>query len=186
MYFEDQHAGFMHVPSYVITTSIIAAASALQAGTGMGMALLAAPLLVLIDPALVPGPMLCAVVVLSVAVGWRERTSIDRRSLGLALLGLTGGSVVGAVTLAVLSGLHLAPIFAVVILATRIECARLAYPGEPVGTADGRSSRRHSRHYVWSSRSTDRHHRLQHEPPNVCVPRSALFSPLDARSRCWR
>lgn len=108
----------MSVPPYAIITAIIAAASALQAGTGMGMALLAAPLLVLVDPAMVPGPMLCAVVVLSLAVGWRERAAIDRRALVLALFGLAGGSVIGALAIVLLTGVHLAPIFAAVILAT--------------------------------------------------------------------
>jgi uncharacterized membrane protein YfcA len=108
----------MHVPTFAVITSIIAAASALQAGTGMGMALLAAPLLLLVDPLLVPGPMLCAVVVLSLAVGWRERAAIDRRQLMLALTGLIGGSVIGAMAIVLLAGVHLAPIFAVVILAT--------------------------------------------------------------------
>src|SRR5260221_646077 len=52
-------------------TLIVAVASALQAATGMGMALCAAPLLALLDPAFVPGPALCAVVALSAAVAWR-------------------------------------------------------------------------------------------------------------------
>ena len=108
----------MHVLPYAIITAIIAVAAALQAGTGMGMALVAAPLLALVDPALVPGPMLCAVVVLSVAVGWRERAAINHRSLGLALAGLVAGSGMGALVLVALSGVHLAPIFASVILAT--------------------------------------------------------------------
>jgi uncharacterized membrane protein YfcA len=107
----------MHIQSFLVTTAVIAAASALQAGTGMGMALLAAPLLVFVDPALVPGPMLCAVVVLSLGVGWRERVAIDWQVLALALLGLVVGSVIGALVLVLLAGVHLAPIFAAVILA---------------------------------------------------------------------
>jgi uncharacterized membrane protein YfcA len=107
-----------HALPYAIVTTVVAIAAALQAGTGMGLALFAAPLLALVDPALVPGPMLCAVVALSVAVGWRERVFIDRRVLGLALSGLLGGSVVGALALVVLAGMHLAAIFAAAILAT--------------------------------------------------------------------
>jgi uncharacterized membrane protein YfcA len=109
---------FVHIPPYAVITFIIAAAAALQAGTGMGMALLAAPLLALVDPALVPGPMLCAVVVLSVAVGWRERVAIDHRVLVLALSGLLAGSVIGALARVLLTGVNLAPLFAAVILAT--------------------------------------------------------------------
>jgi hypothetical protein len=47
---------------------IIAAGAALQAATGMGMALFSVPLLVLLDPGLVPGPLLCTTFVLSAAV----------------------------------------------------------------------------------------------------------------------
>ena len=103
--------------SYALITLVVVAASALQAGTGMGMALLAAPLLLLINSDLVPGPMLCSVVVLSLAVGWRERAAIDARQLALALTGLTAGSIIGALAIILLKGVHLAPIFAAVILA---------------------------------------------------------------------
>lgn len=96
--------------------AITAAGAALQAATGMGMALFAAPLLVLIDPGFVPGPALCTVIALSAAVAWRERRSIDRRVLTVSLLGLAVGCAVGAAALALLSGFDLARIFAVLIL----------------------------------------------------------------------
>ena len=101
---------------YVIETLIIAAAAALQAGTGMGMALLAAPLLMLVNRALVPGPMLCATMALSIAVVWRERAAIDRRLLSVAFVGLTVGCAIGAFALAVLIGVNLAEVFAIFIL----------------------------------------------------------------------
>jgi uncharacterized membrane protein YfcA len=94
----------------------VAAAAALQAGTGMGMALLAAPLLLLVQPSLVPGPMLCATMALSIAVVWRERASINRKLLITALFGLAVGCVIGAFALAVLTGVNLAQVFAVLIL----------------------------------------------------------------------
>jgi len=100
----------------MLAIAIVAAGAALQAATGMGMALFAAPLLVLIDPSFVPGPALCTVVVLSAAVAWRERGAIDRRILSTALLGLAGGCLVGVTALALLSGFDLARIFAVLIL----------------------------------------------------------------------
>ena len=98
-------------------TLIVAVASALQAATGMGMALCAAPLLALIDPAFVPGPALCAVVALSAAVAWRERTAIDRRIMTTALIGLAAGCIVGAGLLTLLAGRDLGQVFAVLILA---------------------------------------------------------------------
>src|SRR5215472_15342003 len=118
----------------VIAVMIVAAGSALQAATGMGMALFAAPLLALIDPAFVPGPALCAVMALSAAVAWRERAAIDRRVLFVALLGLSAGCAIGAILLAVLIGRDLGRVFAALILAAvflsvaglRIRISRLA------------------------------------------------------------
>jgi uncharacterized membrane protein YfcA len=101
----------------VIATMVVAVGSALQAATGMGMALFAAPLLALIDPGYVPGPALCAVMALSAAVAWRERVAIDRHILTTALLGLGAGCVIGAILLAFLIGLDLTRVFAVLILA---------------------------------------------------------------------
>jgi uncharacterized protein len=101
----------------VIATVIVAAGAALQAATGMGMALFAAPLLALIDPALVPGPALCAVIALSAAVAWREYAAIDRRILLVALLGLSAGCVIGSVLLRLLIGRDFSRIFAALIVA---------------------------------------------------------------------
>ena len=83
----------------------------------MGMALFAAPLLALLDPGFVPGPALCAVGVLSAAVAWREKGAIDRRIIAVALLGLAAGSGLGAGVLALLAGIDLSRLFAVLILA---------------------------------------------------------------------
>jgi hypothetical protein len=132
-----------HLLPLTTALAIVAAASALQAATGMGMALLAAPLLALVDPALVPGPMLCCVVVLSLAVAWRERRAIDRQILGLSLLGLLLGCGIGVVVLLLVAGARLAPVFAVLILAmvllsvsgVRVRAGRVALLAG--GTASG-------------------------------------------------
>jgi len=101
---------------FAVATAIVTAASALQASTGMGMALLAAPLLSLVQPSLVPGPTLCAVLALSAAVAVRERADIGRRILSVALPGLIAGSVAGAGLDKAFHALHLAPVFGVLIL----------------------------------------------------------------------
>jgi uncharacterized protein len=127
----------------VLATVIIAAAAALQAATGMGMALLAVPLLALIDPAYVPGPTLCAVMVLSAGVAWRERLAIDRRLLAPALFGLAAGCGIGATVLALLAGVDLARLFAILILgAVALSISGARAPTGPVtlligGTAAG-------------------------------------------------
>jgi hypothetical protein len=101
---------------FALESAIVAAASALQASTGMGMALFAAPLLALIDPVLVPGPTLCAVMILSAIVAWRERVTLNVRMLAPAFLGLLFGTAIGTGVLALLVGWHLARVFAALIL----------------------------------------------------------------------
>ena len=95
---------------------IMSIASALQASVGIGLALLAVPLLALLDPRLVPGPMLLAGSVLALGSACRERHAVDPRSFGLSLLGLATGSVVGALALRAIDAQHLRKIFAMVIL----------------------------------------------------------------------
>ena len=116
-------------PALFGATAIVAVGSGLQAITGMGMALFAAPLLALIDPAFVPGPALCAVMVLSAAVAWRERLAIDRRMLATGLVGLAASCALGAAVLLALEGRHLGRVFAVLILAAVL----LSVLGTPVG-----------------------------------------------------
>ncbi|MBV9250703.1 MAG: TSUP family transporter [Acetobacteraceae bacterium] len=99
-----------------IANLAIAAGAALQAATGMGMALLAVPLLLLLDPAFVPGPSLAAVFLLSAIVAWRERTAIDPRVFTTALAGLFAGTVIGAWLLLLLAGIPANSVFAVLIL----------------------------------------------------------------------
>jgi uncharacterized protein len=106
----------MSILWFALESAIIAAASTLQASTGMGMALFAAPLLALVDPALVPGPTLCAVMVLSAVVAWRERVTLNYQMLAPAFLGLLFGTAIGIAVLALLIGWHLTRIFAALIL----------------------------------------------------------------------
>jgi hypothetical protein len=130
-------------PSLALATLVIALGSALQAATGMGMALFAAPLLVLIDTAYVPGPTLCVVMVLSAAVAWRERGVLDARVLVTALIGLAIGCVIAVTVLSMLAGMDLARLFAVMILAAvalslfgariRVSTAALLFGGAASG-----------------------------------------------------
>jgi uncharacterized membrane protein YfcA len=71
-----------------------------QGGVGFGALLIAAPLLVIIDACLVPGPALVSGLVLSLLVGWRDRSDLDWPSLGWALGGRVPGAAVGALILA--------------------------------------------------------------------------------------
>lgn len=86
----------------------MAAGATVQGSIGFGLNVVAAPLLVLIDTRLVPGPALVAAFVLSVLIGARDRGGIDRAGTGWILLGRLPGTVVGAYTVAALSSEGLA------------------------------------------------------------------------------
>jgi hypothetical protein len=69
--------------------AIMALGSALQAAVGIGLALFVVPVLALIDPAYIPGPMLLAGTVLAAMTAWRERHAVDRPGLYLSAGWLT-------------------------------------------------------------------------------------------------
>jgi uncharacterized membrane protein YfcA len=85
--------------SWAFVTAIMAAGSALQAAFGMGIALFAIPLLALVDPRFVPGPLLFASIWLSVGMAYTGRAEI-RGDIAPSILGLAVGTVVGVVALA--------------------------------------------------------------------------------------
>jgi len=78
---------------------IIAVGAAAQAAIGMGLNLFAVPLLALLDPVYVPGPVLVHGFLLSCLASLRLRESVDLRELGLALIGLVAGTAAAAMLL---------------------------------------------------------------------------------------
>jgi uncharacterized membrane protein YfcA len=82
---------------------IVATASALQASLGFGLGLLAAPLLVLIHPAFIPGPLIAAGIVLTLRVAYSERTQVDWAGLRYLVAGRFVGSSLAAGVLSLLS-----------------------------------------------------------------------------------
>lgn len=79
---------------------IVVAASIVQAGLGMGFGLASAPLLALLDPRLVPGPVLIMAVVTSLWAVWRERDAIRWDELRIGIAGRIAGVVAGSLLLA--------------------------------------------------------------------------------------
>jgi hypothetical protein len=78
----------------------VAFGATVQGAVGFGMALVAAPLLVLIRPELVPGPLLINGLALTLLVARRERDSIDLFGVKWALVGRVPGVALGALALA--------------------------------------------------------------------------------------
>lgn len=96
--------------------AVITAASAIQATVGMGMALIAVPLLALTDPRFIPGPMLLAGLVQTVASAYRARRHLDSKDLGWSLAGLAAGTLAGAAILVHFSGPSLPKLFGALVL----------------------------------------------------------------------
>jgi len=96
---------------------IVAAGALIQAALGFGFALVAAPVLAVIAPQLVPGPVLLASCVLSAGVAARELRHIDVRGVGWALLGRVPGAWLGATALALASRSVVELIFGAIVLA---------------------------------------------------------------------
>lgn len=96
---------------------IMGVGALVQGSIGFGMNIVAAPLLVLIDTALVPGPTLAAAVVLTLLMTFRERRHVELAGLGWALAGRIPGTVLGALALVVLSKDGLTVLFGVLVLA---------------------------------------------------------------------
>ncbi|MCF2527138.1 sulfite exporter TauE/SafE family protein [Yinghuangia soli] len=91
------------VPTIAAAAPIVAAAAAVQGCTGAGFGLVCAPLLLLLDPALVPGPVLMVSMVVTAAGAYRERAALAPRDLGWAAVASVPGTVVGLWALGVLA-----------------------------------------------------------------------------------
>jgi len=84
----------------LIASLVIALGSLVQGGVGFGSLLIAAPLLVLIEPGLVPGPVLVPGLLLSLLMARRAWGGVEWGSVGWAFAGRVPGSLVGALILA--------------------------------------------------------------------------------------
>ena len=95
----------------------VLAGSLVQGTVGLGLGLVAAPALALVDPTLVPGTILLVGVVLPLLTAARERGDIDWRGLGFALVGRLPGTALGAWIVATQPPGATAVLVAVVVLA---------------------------------------------------------------------
>lgn len=94
----------------------VAVGAWVQGSVGFGSALVAAPVLALLAPQLVPGPLIFSSLGLSFAAAMREHGSIDRRGVLLSSLGRLPGVVLGGAALAWLSTETMGLVFGTVVL----------------------------------------------------------------------
>jgi len=114
----------------ILLNAAIALAGVVQASAGLGFAMVANPLIALINIAYLPGPMLFANLFLSSAILWREGLAIERREMPPLVAGLLIGTVIGALVLTQIAAESLAVVFGVVILAAVI--ASVVSPAFPL------------------------------------------------------
>jgi len=95
---------------------VVAAAGCLQGAVGFGMALVAAPVLVLVDPRLVPGPLIASSLVLCGLIALRDRAHADLATVRFSMLGNVAGAFAGASVLALLDPRGFALLFGSLVL----------------------------------------------------------------------
>lgn len=119
----------MTEPSLLAAAVVVALGSWLQATVGFGVALLAAPLLALIDPTLVPGPLMVAALVLGLLTVVRERSAVVLGEVGWALVGRVPGSLVGLAALLTFTVRSLSlTLGAIVLVAVAVSAAGVHVP----------------------------------------------------------
>jgi uncharacterized membrane protein YfcA len=116
----------------VLAAVIVAVGAAVQGAVGFGANLVAAPLLVLIYPGLVPGPITVAALALNTLIATRERAHADVRELRIASIALVPGTIAGAAALAATDDRSLGLLLAaIVLLGVALTASGLRVPARP-------------------------------------------------------
>lgn len=101
---------------FLLATIAVLLGAIIQGTIGFGLGLFAAPLLILIDPRLVPGPILVSSVVLTILLARREWHSVQGNDLGWAVGGRVVGTLIAMGALSVLSDGRLKLLFGILVL----------------------------------------------------------------------
>lgn len=72
----------MTAPTLAVLALTVAVAAFVQGSSGLGFALIVAPVAGILDPHLVPVFVLASMIPLNLYVAWRERASLDLRGAG--------------------------------------------------------------------------------------------------------
>lgn len=108
----------MDLTAWELVAAIVAVGigSCLQGALGFGVGLVGAPVLLLIDPALVPTVIIGLGTPITYLVAWRERRALTIRPVAWAITGRLPGTIVGSLAVAALSDRWLAALFAFALL----------------------------------------------------------------------
>lgn len=101
---------------FVVASLIVSAGALLQGSFGFGLGLVAAPLLLLVDPRLIPGPLLTSSAVLTVLLTHREWRTVNFRDLRWALSGRVVGVAAAVGVLLVVPAERISLLFGLLVL----------------------------------------------------------------------
>ncbi|HKJ70828.1 MAG TPA: sulfite exporter TauE/SafE family protein [Gammaproteobacteria bacterium] len=102
---------------WLAVEAVVAVGALLQGAVGFGVALVAAPLLMLVRPELVPGPMILAAWSLTLLIAVRDRRGVDWAGLRWTVPGLVAGTAAAVVLLKGLSPAAMGLLFGTLVLA---------------------------------------------------------------------
>jgi uncharacterized membrane protein YfcA len=108
----------LSVPLILVAVVISGVAAAIQGVVGFGYAIVAVPLLSLLDPRFAPVPQILTALPLTVISAWRERRHIDGASIGWILTGRVPGIGIGAILVAAVSPRELDALIGLFVLAS--------------------------------------------------------------------
>ena len=120
--------------AWLVASAILLIGTVVQACVGFGGNLLAVPVVVIVEPDLVPGAMLIPAFVLSAMVLAREYEHTDWANAGIGVVGRIPGSILGALLLVSVSSDALSVVFGVLILVAVILTASNAMVDRSVGS----------------------------------------------------
>jgi uncharacterized membrane protein YfcA len=101
----------------LVCAAAILAGAIIQGTGGIGFAMFAAPIVAIVRPELVPGPMIVAGGTASFLVALREFRAIDFRGAGIAIAGRIPGSIVAGLIIGLAPRSTFAIVFALLVLA---------------------------------------------------------------------
>nr|WP_309082915.1 sulfite exporter TauE/SafE family protein [Chelativorans sp.] len=103
-------------PLLALAVAALLTAGAVQGSAGFGFNMLAAPILAVIDPVFVPGPMLIIAGLVCIGGAVREASSIDVRGLGFSLAGRVIAAVLAVLCLGLLDEATFSLVFGTIVL----------------------------------------------------------------------
>lgn len=102
--------------SSLLASCIVMIGAILQGSAGIGLGFIAVPLLVLLNPLFIPGPLLIAALLLTLLIAHREHRSIEFSGIQWAIVGRIVGTIAGATLLSIIPESKASILFGVIVI----------------------------------------------------------------------